>query len=193
MKNHWNFLFLIVVTLFLNCSVTHKKLQSSAIEGDVNYSLLIDEVISYGKENLGFAFKNCIKIKSSADLDEDYYCQFRLWKRYIGNYSSKDATLPDSSFLFDEKNRLVKLNLDESLINHCVEIIEGAKDSKYLTSGLSEGTMIFSPLIPTISPHFFTLWVHVVRDRDPPEMVFSFINEGMIYRVTAGSWDDVCF
>lgn len=193
MKINLTVLFSIILVLYLSCSVKNKIPHNPPIAKEINYSLFIDEVITYGKENMGFAFKHCTKIKASAHLDENYYCQFRRWKRSMSNYSSEDATLPDTSFLFDQNNHFIDLKLDESIINHCVEIVSGAKEGEFITSGLPQGTLVFSPLIPTTNPHFFILWVHVVRDRDPPEMVFSFIKEGNIYKVTAGSWDDHCF
>lgn len=140
-----------------------------------------------------YAFHGCSQIKSTAHLDENYYCQFKLWTEHWNEFSKKDMVIPDSSFLFNETNYFLELNLDESMINHCIEVIEGQGSDLFLTSSLPKNCLMFSPIIPTNSPDFYLLWVHIARERDPPEMSFTLLREGDIYKVISSSWDDQCF
>ncbi len=190
-------LILIVFSLpFLaltSCSSKKKMILSPSTGFEGDYSLIIDEVITYGKEHMSYAFRGCTKIKSTAHLDEDYYCQFSIWKRFWNKFATEDRIIPDSSFLFDKINHLLELNLDESLIDHCIEVVDGQDSDHFLTSSLPKNTLMFSPLIPTNSPNFYLLWVHITSDRDPPEMAFTILREGDLYKVINGSWDDQCF
>ncbi len=82
------------------------------------------------------------------------------------------------------------LAIDESLINHSVEIYQGTHAKTNIMQDLPNHILIFSPMIPTNQPNFFYLCIVIAKDRDPAEMVFTLIKEGTNYKVVSGFWDN---
>ncbi len=180
----------LLMLLFCSCSGTKviMKLPSAKFEG--NFSLILNEVISYGKEHMNYAFRGCTKIKSSTHLTDTDLCQVRIWKKQLGSSSSDNTLLPDSTFLFDTTNQWNNLKIDESLINHCIEIHQRINSKHHIMRNLPHHTLIFSPLIPTNQPDFYYLCVVIAKKRDPAEMIFTLIKEGTIFKVVSGFWDN---